>query len=203
MNQERILKILAAICGLALLLSGAWIFTRPKHVDLPEYGKAPAFSLTSQAGAPFGSTELAGKVWVASFVYSTCKSSCPMLAVQMKRLYNAMPKGPAFELLSVSVDPEKDTPQRLAQYAKDLGVVDSRWMFLTGKKAVIKDLVNGGFKLAAEPGLRTADDEIMHSSKLVLVDAHGVIRGYYDGTIAESAEEIRHAAEQLIEEAAK
>jgi protein SCO1/2 len=200
MNQERILKIAASLSALLLLATGLYVFTRPATVDLPDYGDAPGFSLTAQDGKLFDSSALKGKVWVASFVYSTCKSSCPMLGAQMKRLYTAMPEGASFGLVSVSVDPETDTPQRLAEYARQLGVSDSRWVFLTGKKSYIKDLINNGFRLVAEPGLRSDDNEIMHSTKLVLVDGNGKIRGYYDGTLSESAEEIKRAAEQLIEE---
>jgi protein SCO1/2 len=199
MEQIRFLKIGAALSAMALLATGVWVFSRPRGVDLPDYGEAPGFTLTAQDGRSFDSSQLRGKVWVASFVYSTCKSSCPMLGAQMQRLYKAMPKDAAFALVSVTVDPEKDTPERLAAYAKDLGVQDARWVFLTGKKTVIKQLITEGFRLVAEPGVRSDDDEIMHSTKLVLVDAAGHIRGYYDGTLSESADEIRRAAEQLIE----
>jgi cytochrome oxidase Cu insertion factor (SCO1/SenC/PrrC family) len=201
MKQERLLKIMASFSALALLATGFWLFTRPAAILLPVYGKSPDFTLQSQDGALFDSSRLKGKVWVASFVFSTCKSSCPMLAAQMKRLYSAMPEGAVFGLVSISVDPERDTPQRLAQYAKDLGVQDKRWVFLTGKKSYIRDLIVGGFKVAAEPGEVMEDNDILHSSKLVLVDAHGRIRGYFDGVLSESADQIKDAAERLIEEA--
>src|SRR5580700_7775159 len=147
MNTEKSLKIAAALCAILLVASGAWVFSRPRPVDLPEYFSAPDFTLTSQNGEPFDSSQLKGKVWVAAFVYSTCKSSCPMLGAQMRRLYAAMPDGKAFALVSISVDPIKDTPEVLARYASDLGVSDSRWVFLTGKIAYIHDIINQGFKL--------------------------------------------------------
>lgn len=200
---ERLLKIAASVCA-ALLVGGAfYVFTHQRPQDLPAYFSAPDFTLTAQNGESFDSSRLSGKVWVASFVYSTCKTSCPMLGAQMRRLYTAMPEGAGFALVSVSVDPERDTPKKLAQYAKDLGVHDSRWVFLTGPKKYIKQIVTEGFKLAAEPGMPNAEGEILHSSKLVLVDANGVIRGYYDGTLESSADEIKGAAEQLLAEAKK
>jgi protein SCO1/2 len=201
MNQERMLKIAAGLCGALLIVSGAWVFSRPKPVDLPSYFSAPDFTLTSQNGELFDSSRLKGKVWVAAFVYSTCKTSCPMLGAQMHRLYASMPNGGDFALVSITVDPAKDTPEVLAKYAKDLGVQDDRWVFLTGKAAYIKQIVTDGFKLAAEPGQPSASGDIMHSSKLVLVDAKGMIRGYFDGTLHQSADEIKRAAAQLIDDA--
>lgn len=200
MNQEKILKIAAGLSALGLAVFGAWIFTHRRPADLPAYFEAPAFTLTAQNGELFDSSRLKGKVWVAAFVYSTCKTSCPMLGAQMRRLYSAMPDGGAFNLVSISVDPVRDTPEVLAKYARDLGVSDSRWVFLTGQVPYIKEIVTHGFKLAAEPGKPSAQGDILHSSKLVLVDGKGVIRGYYDGTLRESADEIKRDAEQLIED---
>jgi protein SCO1/2 len=198
--QERILKIAAALSFGALLATGLWILKRPPRQELAVYWDAPEFTLTSQDGKPFDSSRLKGKVWVASFVYSSCKGSCPMLGAQMKRLYDSIPSGDDFALVSISVDPVRDTPQRLAQYAKDLGVHDARWVFLTGAKSTIKAIINKGFRLPAEPGVVVGDDEILHDMHLALVDSEGRIRNFYDGTLAESAVKIKQAAEQLIEE---
>jgi protein SCO1/2 len=201
MDQERFLKIGAALSAFALALTAFWVFTRPPRMDLPDYGEAPNFSLTTQDGQLFDSGALKGKVWIASFVYSTCKSSCPMLASQLKHLYKDMPPDEAFELISVTVDPDVDTPMRLQAYAKELGVADHRWLFLTGKKAYIKSLINDGFRLVADPSVRSDDNEIMHSTKLVLVDTQGHIRGYFDGTLSESGPLLKGAAEQLLHDA--
>ena len=199
MNEVKFLKFLIALCLAGLISATAWIVLRKisaSELKLENYGPAPAFQLTSHLKVTFDSRTLKNKVWVASFVYTTCKGSCPMLGAQMKRLSQSMPGSNDFRLISISVDPEKDTPERLARYAKDLGVEDARWTFLTGKKSVIRDLVIKGFKLAAA----RADDgsEILHSSKLVLVDRQGIIRGYFDGLLGESAVLIKRGAEQLL-----
>ncbi len=197
MDQAKILKSAAVVCGAAIAAGALWIAVRGTgYQPLPDLGPAPSFSLTAQTGRPFASQELEGQVWVASFVFSSCTNSCPMLAAQMKRLQASLPKQGPYRLVSVSVDPERDTPQRLARYARDLGIEDERWVFLTGKKAEIRKMVVEGFKLAAEPGVER-DKDILHSSKLVLVDKAGRIRGYYDGLLSESAEQIRGAAELL------
>ncbi len=82
-----------------------------------------------------------------------------MLGQQMRRLSKLLPAGDAYALVSVTVDPEKDTPEVLAGYAKGLGVDDARWSFLTGKKADIKTLVEKGFKLSARPGEKVPDEQ--------------------------------------------
>lgn len=196
-----------AMVGLALaLVLGTWalIGRREQGSGLLHYGSVPAFELTGSDGKPYSSASLAGKVYVASFVFTTCKNSCPVLGAQMKRLAHSLPEGDGFALLSITVDPDKDTPQALAAYAQALGVDDARWHFLTGKKAVLKALIQQGYKLAAEPGDVVKDErgepDILHSSKLVLVDKHGDIRGYYDGLLGSSVEAIRRDALRLAKE---
>lgn len=203
---EARLKALA-LAGLVLAAGlGVWVVLRgwgePKA--LARYQQLPAFQLLDAGNKPFDSASLAGKIWVASFVYTTCKSSCPMLTAQMRRLAKSLPEGPGFALVSFSVDPDKDSPRALADYARLSGAQDPRWSFLTGKKAALKSLVEGGFKLAAEPGERQSDArgeaDIVHSSKLVLVDRRGFVRGYYDGLLSESVAALRQDAKRLAEE---
>lgn len=196
-----------ALVGLALaLVLGTWALLgrREQGSGLLHYGSVPAFTLTGTDNKPFGSADLQGKVYVASFVFTTCKNSCPVLGAQMKRLSHSLPEGPQFALLSITVDPDKDTPATLGAYAKALGVEDARWHFLTGKKAVLKELIQNGFKLAAEPGDRVKDErgepDILHSSKLVLVDKRGDIRGFYDGLLGSSVEAVRRDALRLAKE---
>lgn len=195
---------------LALLVAGAalagWAFIKggPVESGLERFQQVPAFQLTGSDLKPFSSASLDGKVWVASFVFTTCKNSCPMLTSQMKRLAESLPAGDRYALVSFTVDPDKDTPQAMAKYARDLGVEDPRWAFLSGSKPALKSLIQEGFKLSAEPGERMTDErghpDILHSSKLVLVDKHGVIRGYYDGLLGASAEAIRRDAQRLAKE---
>jgi len=200
------LKSLAFAGLVAAAALAVWSVARDREQKsgLMAYGPVPAFHLTASSGKPFDGSQLMGKVWVASFVYTTCKTSCPMLAGQMKRLSKGLPAGEAYALVSVTVDPVKDTPKALQAYAKQLGVDDPRWVFLTGSKADIKALVVEGFKLAAQEKEAASDarkdPDIIHSSRLALVDKHGIIRGYYDGLLGESVEAIRHDAERLAKE---
>jgi protein SCO1/2 len=196
-----------AVAGLLLALGlGTWALLdrEPRGSGLLHYGRIPAFTLIGTDKRPFDGSSLQGKVWIASFVFTTCKNSCPMLSAQMKRLSKGLPSGEGFALLSITVDPDKDTPEALAAYAKAMGAEDPRWHFLTGGKAALKALIQDGFKLAAEPGDEILDErgnpDILHSSKLVLVDKRGDIRGYYDGLLGSSVEAVRRDAQRLAQE---
>lgn len=196
-----------ALAGLVLAAGLAVWVAVAKHREgsgLTKYKQLPAFQLTASDGKAWDSAQLQGKVWIASFVFTTCKNSCPMLSLQMKRLSSSLPLGDGFALVSFTVDPDHDTPARLREYAKAMGADDPRWVFLTGTKAKLKALIQGGFLLTAEPGDKQRDargaPDILHSSKLVLVDQHGTVRGYYDGLLGSSVEAVRRDAQRLAKE---
>ena len=200
--------VILVIVGFALFLSAAfriWIEygRKDKAVVLEEYGQVPDFELKNQDGKTFTLNNLKGKVWAASFVFTTCKDICPMLTSTMKRLQQAMPQDPGFHMVSISVDPEKDTPEILLAYAQRVGADTHRWTFLTGRKAAIEALSIQGFKLGARPGERIGegdDYEILHSNKIVLVDKQGEIRGYFDGTLSDQYPLLKKAAETLLKD---
>jgi cytochrome oxidase Cu insertion factor (SCO1/SenC/PrrC family) len=157
-------------------------------------GTLPTFALTDQAARPFGTRELAGKVWVADFVFTACQEACPLLSQRMQELARRTKHlGPDFHLVSISVDPDRDTPARLAEYAARYGASPVRWSFLTGPAAAIEDAVTGGFRVgmgkeAVPPASGGADAagptffQIFHGEHLVLVDRELRIRGYFPAT---------------------
>src|SRR6266705_7095700 len=142
------------------------------------YGTVPSFQFTNQNGQPFGSPQLAGKIWIADFVYTTCPGPCPMISSRMSELQKPLEKTDV-HLVSFTVDPAKDTPEVLSGYAEKLHAQHGRWDFLTGPQPIIYELSRYGFKLAVSDG--TGDAGIpVHSTRMILVDRHGDIRGYYD-----------------------
>jgi protein SCO1/2 len=165
-------------------------------------GGLPAFTLTDQRGQPFGSRELAGKIWVADFIFTSCQGACPLLTERMAEVgKRARHLGPDFHLVSISVDPERDTPERLAAYAARYGANPIAWSFLTGPEQAIQATVVDGFKVGAgkERAAGAAADgggpgfwEIFHGEKLVLVDRQMRIRGYFDAT-AEGIDQLMDA----------
>jgi protein SCO1/2 len=151
----------------------------------PVLSTLPAFTMTDQSGQPFGTADLAGKVWVADFIFTSCATACPVLTEHMARIEKrARRLGPDFHLVSFTVDPERDTPSRLAEYAARHGAADPhKWAFLTGPLDSVERAVVDGFKIGLDRH-KTADDfwEIVHGEHLVLVDRRLRIRGYFEAS---------------------
>lgn len=138
--------------------------------------QVPPYTLVDEHARPFGSERLAGRVYVASFIYTYCSGPCPNITKKMAEIqHRSRSLGDAFHLVTITVDPENDTPERLSEYAKKIPSSPTRWSFLTGPEKDIEGLVKNGFKLASG---------IDHSAYLVLVDQHGRVRGYYEATDA-------------------
>ena len=154
--------------------------TRP-DVRIP----APEFALTERSGKAVTRDDLKGKVWVASFVFTRCPGPCPQVTATMARLQKEfdLPHTPDLRLVTFTVDPERDTPNELKDYAARYQADPERWLFLTGKsEKELHALLMEGFKVTAQ---RAKDpkpgDEFDHSSRLAIVDRSGTIRGYFDG----------------------
>jgi protein SCO1 len=144
---------------------------------------------------------LAGKIWIADFIYTTCPGPCPMISTRMSELQKPLEKTDV-HLVSFSVDPEKDAPQVLRGYAEKLHAEPKRWDFLTGPKSAIYDLSHNGFKLAISDGTAEAGIPV-HSTRLVLVDRHGEIRGYYEATEADAVTKLLADTSHLLREQPK
>jgi protein SCO1/2 len=149
----------------------------------PPLRALPDFSLTAvtvDGTSPLDLRALRGRVWIADFIYTTCTSSCPMMSANMEGLQKKLPK--SIGLLSFTVDPDHDSPEVLTVYARQFDADPQRWFFVTGDKPALMKLFRDGFMIgvqesaAAEPG-----QNVSHSTKFVLIDAQGRIRGYYDG----------------------
>jgi len=162
------------------------------------YGTVPSFQLVNQNGQVFGSAQLAGKIWIADFIYTTCPGPCPMISGRMSELQKPLEKTDV-HLVSFSVDPEKDTPEVLRGYAEKLQAEPARWDFLTGPKSTIYKLSHDGFKLAVSDGT-DAEGIPVHSTRMVLVDRHGQIRGYYDAAEADAMTKLLADTNHLLRE---
>jgi protein SCO1/2 len=162
------------------------------------YGSVPEFSLTNQDGRNFGSADLRGKIWIADFIYTTCPGPCPMISNRMSELQEPL-KNTDVHLVSFSVDPAKDTPQVLRGYAEKLQAEPGRWDFLTGPQSTIYNLSRNGFKLAVgeEKGVP------IHSTRMILVDRRGEIRGYYDAVQADAVTKLVADTTHLLREQPK
>lgn len=172
--------------ALFLLLIVAFPLVRAFVRPLPQPPKMrlalPAFELSNQRGEKFGSKDLEGKVYVADFIFTSCPSVCPKLTKTMERLQNRTKNlGTSLQLVSFTVDPENDTPDKLAAFARGYHVNPTRWTFLTGSLANVESTVVKGFKIAmGKEDVGEGLFSIFHGERLVLVDGDGNIRGYYE-----------------------
>jgi protein SCO1/2 len=160
---------------------------------LPVYFEAPAFELINQDNQVVRSDELRGKVWVAAFIFTRCTGPCPMMTGQLAKLQKAV-TDPRIKLVSFSVDPERDTPEVLKQYAERLQADHERWYFLTGSIEAI-DAASAGFKLGLWRG--DGPDQITHAQQFLLVDGRGQVRGIYSSGLEEEMQRLMRDATRL------
>ena len=204
--------LLSFACALALILIplvtlGLLLWLRQIEVNalrqrgISSYGAVPHFQLINQEGQPFDSARLTGKIWIADFIYTTCPGPCPMISTRMSELQEPLEKTDV-HLVSFSVDPEKDKPKVLRGYAEKLRADPKRWDFLTGPKSTIYKLSHNDFKLAVSDGSDEAGIPV-HSTRMVLVDRHGEIRGYYEATAADAVTRLLADTSHLLREQPK
>jgi cytochrome oxidase Cu insertion factor (SCO1/SenC/PrrC family) len=168
---------------------------------LPSYGHVPDFELVNQDAQPFGSPQLAGKIWIADFIFTTCPGPCPIISTRMSELQKPLEKSDV-HLVSFSVDPETDTPPVLRAYADKLRKEPLRWDFLTGSPDAIGSISRGGFKLGLSDGVEPGSGPV-HSTRFVLVDRRGTIRGYYDALAADGVTKLLADTNHLLREQPK
>ena len=155
--------------------------------------RVPDFNLTNQQAEPLGLSDMAGKIWVADFIFTNCPTICPAMTQEMARLQSEFVADPVY-FVSFSVDPERDTSEALSRYAKAYGADDRRWHFLTGNKAKIYQLAEQGFFLDAGP----KGGEILHSPRFVLVKPNGNIHDYYNSQSKSAMLRLRRDVKTLL-----
>jgi protein SCO1 len=163
-----------------LLIAGLLVWKRFAPQPLPVFATVPPFHFTAENGKAFDSGELAGRVWVADFFYSTCHTSCPIQTADMGGLQKEWKDRSDFNLVSFTLDPKDDTAPVLAKYARDYQADVRQWFFLTGDRKDLYDLAEKGFKVTAREDNSSAVPGFIHSTRLILVDRKGRIRGYYN-----------------------
>lgn len=185
-----------------IVVAGAAVVQRLRRPEPPPVlGQLPEFSLTNRDGRPIELPDLAGSPWVADFIFTRCPASCPIMTSRMAALNRKLPEDSGVRLVSISVDPEHDTPEVLQKYAASFQAPD-RWLFLTGPREEIYRLSKDGFKLAVDdsPGVAGVSQEpILHSTRFVLVDGEGRIRGYYNAFSDEDLEKLDRDLEAVAD----
>jgi protein SCO1/2 len=153
--------------------------------ELRKMAIVPPFALTERSGKTITNRDLAGKIWVADFIYTTCPGPCPLITAGMVKVQAAIAHDPKVQIVSFTVDPQTDTPAVLAKYADQYGADPNRWWFLTGQEKPLFSLIQNGFLQAVQDNsghpLQDGEFKVTHSTYLALVDGDGNVRGFYDG----------------------
>src|SRR5262249_53406979 len=161
------------------------------------YERVPDFALVERSGRPLGRKDLLGKVWVGDFIFTRCAGACPVMVSRMMSVYK---KFPGATYVSFTVDPENDTPEVLRKYVTT-NRLPQEWLFATGTYAQIQDLAKQGFKLSMGPG-GSADEPIIHSDRLGIVDRYGRQRGSWSTSNFEGMAELEERLRQVLAEPA-
>ncbi|MCA0230297.1 MAG: SCO family protein [Bacteroidetes bacterium] len=152
-----------------------------KEVVDTVYHTIPDFKFVNQEGDTVSAQNFNDKIYVADFFFTTCPTICPVMKKQMKKVYEKFKGENEVAILSHTIDPEHDTPAVLKEYAKDLGVSGTQWMFVTGNREKIYEIGEKQYLVVAGAD-STAPGGYIHSGAFVLVDKQKRVRGMYNGT---------------------
>jgi protein SCO1/2 len=195
------------VLGVPLLIATIFFFvwrTQVNHFanrSLGSYGAVPSFQFVNQNGQRFGTGQLTGKIWIADFIFTACPGPCPMISSRMSELQKPL-SDTDVHLVSFTVDPDKDTPEVLNGYAEKLHAQPGRWDFLTGSKSSIYGLSRIGFKLGVSDNEGDGGTPL-HSTRMILVDRRGQIRGYYDAMAADGVTKLLADTSHLLRDQPK
>lgn len=159
----------------------------------------PDFNFQNQFGQYISNEAYKNKIYVADFIFTSCPIQCPKMTTQMKSLQDEFIRDDKIMFLSFTIDPKRDSVQRLKEYADEYGVIPGKWNFLTGDRDAIFDLAKNGFYLSAADEKDGLSD-ILHSDRFVLVDPAGNIRGFYIGTDEDQVKHMKGDISLLLSE---
>ncbi|MDD5139890.1 MAG: SCO family protein [Verrucomicrobiales bacterium] len=175
--------LLTGLLGLAYLVSLAEL-NRAHHRPLPVLGQIADFTLTNQNGQVTTLADLSNHVWVADIIFTRCAGPCPRMTKQMESLQAALPTTSQAKLVTLTTDPDNDTPPVMKKYGERFSADSNRWTFLTGTKKEIAALAGGSLKLSAVPvkpeEQKDSADLFIHTTIFVVVDKHAQLRGVFE-----------------------
>lgn len=202
---QRYLPLFIAIIALVFLLnacskteksaSEGQAATAQKRAGLPEIKSAPTFSGTSQANTTFQSASMQGSVWLAYFFFTSCGGPCPAMNARVEELQKEF-SSPNIKFVGISVDPETDTPKALAAYSARYHADSTRWTMVQMPLDSVKSIAVQGFMLAQG----AENDPNLHSTRFVVIDKRGMIRGYFDGLDENEIPKLKKALQDLLAE---
>ena len=184
--------MLVALISMGLFAN--WVVNKAQSsIDIPVIKEVPSFSFTNQNGEKFSNNNFRDKVTILNFIFTSCTGPCPLMTSNMQKLYSNFKGTNEVQFVSVTVDPEVDTQERLKLEAEMIGVDNNQWQFLRSDLEEVKKLKRDGFMLFAD-NLPNG-----HSIKSILIDNVGNIRKYYDGTDIGSQEILKKDIVYLLD----
>jgi protein SCO1/2 len=174
---------------------------------IPGYGKKRLipisyirpFSFSTQDGKPFTEKNVAGKVYVADYFFTTCKGICPKMNNNMKLVYEEFKNENDFLIVSHTCDPETDSVAQMKKYSDSLGVNTSKWVFLTGRKDSLYNMARVSYTIDDPANnLKNIDDDFLHTQFWALVDKNGDVRKIYDGLKESEVRELIKDIKKLL-----
>ncbi len=170
---------------------------RPSRLE--KLAKAPDFDLLAHDGTKLTSSDLTGKIWVVNFIFTRCQGPCPLITSRMAELQQqiARSKVKDIQLISITVDPDYDTKEVLANYAEQIGADPSLWKFLTGPRGQVESLIRKGY---LQPLAEGGEEGSVHSARFVVVDREGWMRSFPDGNDPEVVQKLLMDIGDLLRE---
>ncbi len=159
------------------------------------------FTFTTQDAKKFTEKEVAGKVYVAEYFFTTCKTICPVMNNYMKGVYQEMKNEKDFLILSHTCDPETDSVPQMKKYADSMGVNTSSWVFLTGPKDSLYNTARISYTIDdPNNNLKNSEEDFLHTQFWALVDRNGNVRKIYDGLKESEVKQLIKDARELLKE---
>lgn len=191
-----VILLLAVIPGIVV----PTLVCRPETKHLDDIGIVAPFSLVDESGQPFTSDAMRGKITIVSFIFTRCDTICPVTAMKLERIQEkTFDLGRDIKLVSFSVDPRYDTPDKLAAYARQYRADPERWRFVTGDHDAVYRVVEGSFmtSMMRLPDKPSGVPDIAHGGYFLLVDRNLHIRGSYDSDRVHTLDELMSDARYL------
>lgn len=182
------------VAVLAVVLAGLLVFITLQPVQvLPRMELAPGFTLIDRNGERVTSEDMRGKLTIYNFTYTHCGDGCPKTSAVMKEmqelLHEVETQGIPVQFVTISFDPERDTPERLSEYAQEVGADETTWRILTGEPTRLKNAIGGGFGVYYS---QNDDASFTFDPRFVLVDGNGIVRSHYRTATPDLAMMARH-----------
>ena len=198
-------KSLQYLVFFAILIGGFYFamirLTDFEEVKLPVLSTVQPFKFTRQDSSQVTQKEIAGRVYVAEYFFTTCKGICPKMNKNMKEIYDRFKTDSSFMIISHTVNPDTDSLPVLQHYADSLGANPANWWFVTGSKEELYKSARESYLLDdPKNSTKNIDEQFLHTQFFALVDRQGRVRGIYDGIKKEEVTEMVQDIEKLIRE---